>query len=794
MSIVDANRSPAQLVALADGLGQLPPGVREDPIAGLAQQVQGFSSLREELMRADAEFDYARLSGRSVDAAKEHLANASHRFNVAIEELVKRADDVPARNRLPENLKALKEIKPFDRSEAWTRDTIARIQRLTATIEAFEAPSDERLYRENDQVRAICDRLAKLSRFELVEAALTDPKSGLLHRLPREALLYGYGVADGITPVALRGGEQAVRRLMLEPGGDTSDLTGAVRGAIDAFRGHPVQAVILFSDGRQVGGDGAVPYALSTSGVPVISVASAMRGKAKDVSILNVTLPATQFSGETVTARVELDSHGYAGRPAVVTAAAGEIRQTRKITLNDKVRTVDLPLTLDNPGSQRIVVTVEPLPGESSEANNEVHRWVKVLNDKTRIAAFAGAPSWDFQYLRNALSRAPWVELTDRIIARDEELSLTPEEILQLDTIILSDIDAEALRPAQWDAVHQLVVERGGSLLLITGDERLPENYSGHVLLTDLLPYVPNASPTWRVWPGEEAFFRLVPSADARRLEALRLEEDPSAALQRWHALPGMYRVLPLVDLKPNTRPLLIERESGAAVLTESRLGMGRVFFMGANETWRWRYKTGAGTHDRFWLQLLRYASEEPYAVVDEGMALDVDRVWLPPGEPMFVRARVRDASGAPTPSDQWRIDILKEGEVFRAEQLPFVNAPGTGRFAGSITGLPAGEYEIAMTAHDKTIRLPIHVSSSEEAEMVNLSGDESLLRRLAASTGGEMLHLDEVERLPDTLEREQARRSRFAEVSLWDSPYLFAFVLACLAAEWALRKRLGLV
>ena len=36
-------------------------------------------------------------------------------------------------------------------------------------------------------------------------------------------------------------------------------------------------------------------------------------------------------------------------------------------------------------------------------------------------------------------------------------------------------------------------------------------------------------------------------------------------------------------------------------------------------------------------------------------------------------------------------------------------------------------------------------------------------------------------------------RRPRYAEQRLWDSPYLFVFVVACLAAEWAARKRLGL-
>ena len=46
---------------------------------------------------------------------------------------------------------------------------------------------------------------------------------------------------------------------------------------------------------------------------------------------------------------------------------------------------------------------------------------------------------------------------------------------------------------------------------------------------------------------------------------------------------------------------------------------------------------------------------------------------------------------------------------------------------------------------------------------------------------------------LPDRLTAVADNRPRITELSLWDSPYLFVFVLACLGAEWGLRKRFGL-
>ena len=52
---------------------------------------------------------------------------------------------------------------------------------------------------------------------------------------------------------------------------------------------------------------------------------------------------------------------------------------------------------------------------------------------------------------------------------------------------------------------------------------------------------------------------------------------------------------------------------------------------------------------------------------------------------------------------------------------------------------------------------------------------------------------MDQLAHLPEKLQQTKYDKPQLAEMSLWDSPYLFVFVLACLGAEWALRKRLGL-
>src|SRR5262249_7410761 len=135
---------------------------------------------------------------------------------------------------------------------------------------------------------------------------------------------------------------------------------------------------------------------------------------------------------------------------------------------------------------------------------------------------------------------------------------------------------------------------------------------------------------------------------EGQEVESLRLADDPAANRRRWAELPGLFRYCKLPPLKPSVRKLLVERATGDPLLTEQRVGLGRVFVVATDETWRWRYRTGERDHDRFWIQLARYASEEPYAAESGGLSLDADPVTTEPGATVHVRARLLDEKGAP--------------------------------------------------------------------------------------------------------------------------------------------------
>jgi hypothetical protein len=353
----------------------------------------------------------------------------------------------------------------------------------------------------------------------------------------------------------------------------------------------------------------------------------------------------------------------------------------------------------------------------------------------------------------------------------------------------------EHLTSRQWDALYRFVTDRGGSIVFVAGHNTASPQLIDSPLLTDLLPFRAGTRPAWRTWPGEQPVFRFQPAVGSGESSMLKLSAGTGTAAEDWLELPAVFQYLPVSDLKPNTTPLLVERESGLAVLTTSRLGLGHVLFFGANETWRWRQGSRTAEHDRFWLQLLRSSVEPAYAVRSGPLRLDADRVMVEPGQSIQIRAKIGRAEEPPPGEPTQRVSILRNGTPMGEVTLAR-DVSTAGRYTGTLDNLAPGSYELQLRdpAHaEAPATLPLHVEPDAESEMRDVSADHRSLRRLAESTGGELLTLAEWNTLPRRLRAAHQTGRQVEEQRLWDSPLLFAFVLGCLGIEWAMRKRLGL-
>lgn len=805
MGVVDNARTPAQLVALADAMGKLPPGVRGNASTSLAAGLERLGALSANVRSAQEDLDYARISGRDIQVRQTRLEAAGKHYGSAASDLLDKAGDLTESDEVVRQLAELARPPALTSREAWRTNVPQQIKQAASAVVDYQNAQDDRLYDQNPEVRSASDAVATLSRFKLVEHALLR-RGGVVEKVRRDAAVSGFALASDVSSLPLLEGDHPVTSLDAAPDGDESNLTAGIAHAV---AGKSVRAVVLFSDGRQVGGDPTLVSGLTPEGAPIFTVDAAAADAPLDLSFASIASPSSVFVGQSVTVKAYLRHDGFEGQKLQLHCRIGqEKEETRDITIHGAAPVLtEFTARMNKSGVQKIRLWFAPVPGEASADNDSAERWIKVVPDRMKVMLIAGAPTADFKELREALAQMPEVQVREVMASPPNvRLNLPIWEIASQDVIVLFDPPAGCLDERHWEAVVRAAQSGGGSVVLVAGESHLPAEYFKLPATAALLPFRPSYKPVWNVWPGEEPAFHFVPAPSAESIEMLRLRPDaesPDAepAPRRWEQLPGCFRFLQLPEVhdeknwKPIVRPLLVEEESRLPVLTEMRLGAGRAFFLGLKETWRWHFKPGDRNPENFWRQLIGHASEDPYFAHDGPLALDLDRVSAEPGETVHVRARIAEEISDSTPI--FSLDIVRNGKVISEQALTPTGPEGSGRFAASFA-LGAGEYDIRWSVNIggkrlRTVRIPLHVASTSEAEMADLSGEPSMLRKLAAASGGEFLTLEQVDRLSERLAAAGDARSRFAELSLWDSPYLFGIAVAALVAEWALRKRLGL-
>jgi len=886
MSIADGGRRPSDLVSIADALGLLPAGARAESSAAITADFEQLQAAVGQAIRAQGDLDYARVSGRGIEAAEArvHKSVEEHRAlgrSLAVRLADLAGDESASAAAIRDKLRPLAELPPADLRGAWIAETRRRLEQASAAMVRFQEVADQSLYRTHGEVRAICQELEQRSRLELAVEALVRP-GGLLSRLGSQTpvLLYAFddkavplppveaappaATMPGAPPVAplqgvatsIAGGTSVVTwtssHLPIVATGTATDIPGALAQALAANEDRPLRGVLVISDGQQAGGAAtAAAAALLPPGVPLITVSAAAPNAPRDLAVADVESPAAAFIGETILVRARVrGTGGLVADPAALRlsllgnddAASGDGSPDNPSPVAELSPTVIEPggtkggdgggwaqfaVKLDRPGVAELRLSVPQGEGEVSGINNVARRFVKVLPDRIRVAAYAGSAGWDFQYLRSALGRQDWFSVESAVLnPAKPRVPLTPAQILQQDVLILFDMPDGALDREQWYAVDRLVMQGGGSVIFIAGPSFNPGSYIDQPLASSLLPFNLQAEkkPAWRQWPGDRPSIRLVPAPEFLRSDLLRLA-DADATNRRWQDLPGAWRVLPVRATRPGVRSILRDAETGYPVVTEMKPGVGRSFYVGTHETWRWRQKNGEAEHERFWRQFVRHAAEEPYASKSQWLSLDLDQVAVTPGESVHARVRVSPAaadpatvpvelpiglrlevyrqSGAVDSADPvqpqlplpWSAD---ESEPFRVVPVPEFSEGG-GRARVTLGDLPAGRYLVRLNslsgepAGFAWPQVPLRVVPSLETEMKNLSGDADRLRRMAESTGGRMLRIDQLAAVPGLLAAAADQRPTVIEWSLWDSPWLFVFVVGCLGAEWALRKRAGL-
>ncbi len=598
----------------------------------------------------------------------------------------------------------------------------------------------------------------------------------------------------------------------LQPDAASTQIGEGMRELANDAATLPIGSVVLLSDGADNSGgmDEETLAELRRRRLPVNTIGFGKETLDNDVEIEDVDLPSKALVGSRLQAQVTLRQAGFGGKRAqLVLSAGGTVLASREITLRNAPEQVEtMEFNAGKTGVRNVNVRLDPLPGETNQANNRVTRVLAVDNNKRRILYVEGEPRWEFKFIRRAAEDDPAVQIVSMLrttqnkiyrqgISSPSELEngfpSKPEDLFEYQGLILGSVESAFFNPAQQQMIKDFADRRGGGVLFLGGRWALSDGGYNVAPFTELLPVnLPQRKNTFR------RDFVAAELTDAGKQSPIcRIEGDAEKSAEHWEVLPYLANyqdpgtpkrgavVLANVDAGGKRLPLLV---------TEN-YGRGRTAVLATAGTWRWRMQQPAADTSQatFWRQLLRWIAGSTPSPVTSSMPnpnlADNGRVVL--------RAEVRDKNYMPIGDADVSARVIEPDGS--AETIPLRPEPLTqGMYAADWNATLQGAYVAEISAQRNGQKLgsdvlPFHRENGI-AENFRREQNRDLLEKLSDATGGRYYTPKTADRLTDEISYSQAGITSREMKDLWNMPVIFLLLLALRSTEWLLRRKWGVV
>lgn len=560
---------------------------------------------------------------------------------------------------------------------------------------------------------------------------------------------------------------------------------------------EPPDQILLLTDGRSNSGR-SVPDAASGFPTRVLAINLAAESDEFDIALRDVQFNPVLFVGQPTEIKVRFAWQHAAGK-----SFAAQLRKGDRLLAEAPFAggeesgqgDVTIKWTPDNPGQELLTVTIPPLAGETSSANNTKTISVKVLKSRLLVLLVTDHPDYEIGFMKRYLEQSDRFEVDLKVTGpRAGNLAgkfpSAQTELNRYDLVILYDPD-----PAQYETRRQIITsylsERGGAIWVLLG-----ERFSSRgpvAWFNQLLPFTQSLQR--RIDYFE---FHGEPSEASLFHPSVRLADERGAIRETWAKLPPFRSLVRCDQVDPQSVVLAYAAEPIRAgfrnpILGFKRFGPGKLMASAALPFWGWGF-TDIGTG----------GSGAAYGAFLDGSTRwltvrdDFDPIRINPEKDVFSRGEpvrflgfafdqgYRPITGVTgnvrltgtSPEQPLDIDLVERGEGRYEASFPQV-PPGTYRFTATMS---KDSQELKRT--EGTLR--VEPFSLEEFDQ---SGDPATLQSLAKLTGGAAYGFRQFDDALAQIDLRPVKEQTQGELILWNRLWLLLLFIAALACEWIIRK-----
>jgi hypothetical protein len=835
MGVVDSEGNPLTAVRWAAASN---PSSR----SRLLVEVDGAAAAAEIARHHLASFAGTLTGGGSHKLLKRSLAGARNSLETATRQL---QEILPAV--LAEGINPGAELGPI-RSDL-AGEILPRIIELENEIESgrilLTEDRTEQLYRtvrtlgtHSRRLRTLADELASehtdrvdqatqhmmrtqssMSRAEKVSGLLEEAERRWMEDVEQNAEVIRYSFDSGVYPIAEKKWDALLSDEAVETG-LTTDLAAAIgRIALDRA-GKSIEAAIFLTDGGHNAERDAVKVASMMPELPVYVVPVGETQPQRDIILHHVQSPRAVFLNDLIVIEAMVDAHGCADEQLVVELLRqDEVVDSVQFVLPSDTFARQLTFThkADEMGMLTFRLRIPEIPGERVKENNKAELSVEVVEDTVRVFLVDFMPRWEFRYLRNLFRREERIEFEELLFeprglnagtpAKGEGLPRDLDAWARYRVVILGDVPPNQLDDEQQELLEQYVSERGGTLILIAGEDAMPAAYAQDTL-AKMMPVQLTRGPLIDDTLG----FSLYVTPEGRSVPATQLADDALASDRIWSSMLPVYGVSEFSRPKPTSHVLIgvsprsrRGQESGPqqAFLCWQYYGRGRVVYLSAPVTYRLRFRQGDLYHHRFWGQLVRWAVAREMARGSKTVKISTNKARYTQGDDVEVTARLNSLSGDGVSGADCLVMARQEGHLVAQVELD-EDEEQPGVYHGVLKDLPLGSITLSAMGpeiqsllaeehHTDPIETEITVDPPETLELRNTQCNLALLSRIAESTGGMTIPPTALETVIKQLDLAPEISETVSQQAVWTRWVLLWIFLACLATEWAVRKLAGM-